>query len=104
MFRAMKNYFVVIVSGAIIIAGVVLVVLQWDSRATVTMYGRLTHVNTALLMVCAILFGLLLPCLVRTCLRGSRRIRAARHEKKARQTHREVARLARHVASEQKKR
>ncbi len=52
---AIKHYVQAIVSGAILLAALVLLVLQWGNKAELTAYGPKKDINTLLLMLaCAV--------------------------------------------------
>jgi len=54
-FAVIKIYAQLIVSGAILLAALVLLVLQWGNRAALSLYGTNKQANTLLLMLaCAV--------------------------------------------------
>ena len=77
---SVKAYSMVVFSGLMILATVILVALQWGNKTNVTMYGPSVEVNTALLMVCSGLGGVVFLLVTLLMIRGIRllrRIRAA---------------------------
>lgn len=73
-----KGYFYLILSGLILIAGGVLVGLQWAMRTPFTVYGKhIEQASTLLIMVCCIAGGLILPLLFRLLFRGMGALREA---------------------------
>ncbi len=78
-FNTVKGYVLVILSGLVLLAAVLLVVLQWGNMAAFSVYGRNTQINTALLIVFSLIGGPILffliwvlYCGVRDLLRGRR--------------------------------
>lgn len=73
-----KAYSMVLSSGLVILAAVILVALQWGNQTDVTMYGPSVEVNTALLMVCSGVGGVLFLLVAILMYRGIRLLRRIR--------------------------
>lgn len=79
-FQAIKGGMLAFVSGVVILAAALLVILQWGNSTPVTMYGPQVYVNTALLMFCSALGGLVLAGMVKVFCIGARALRDARRQ------------------------
>ena len=81
-----KGYFLVIFSGLVILAAVILVVLEWDREAKFSIYGSdPVDVNTALLMLASGAGGIVLLYLVKLMFRGIRSLRKGRKQQAVQQ-------------------
>ena len=69
-YQAIQGYLQVIIGGLVLLAGVVLIVLQWGNQSAFSLYGQNRNINTALLMVCCIVGGLAAPWVCRLVYRG----------------------------------
>lgn len=77
---ALRLYVRVVVSGILLLAAVVLLILQWGNYTDVTLYGPSRPVNTLLLMLCSAVGGVVAWALLKTLwhgVRGLRRLRRA---------------------------
>jgi len=68
--KTFLGYFLMVVTGLILAAAIVLVALQWGNSGQVTMYGPRVDVNTALLMLCSAAGGVLVVVLARVFAHG----------------------------------
>ncbi len=102
--RTLKGYFLAIASGLVLLAGVLLVVLQWGRVSAFSLYGYPYEilllegkirggVNTALLMVASAVGGVLVVLLVRVFVSGVRSLRKGRREQAEQQTTRRLSKL-----------
>ena len=94
-FRTFSGYVHVIVSGLVLLAAVLLVVLQWRLRAEFSLYGepysisvlatgkKIGGVNTAALMVLSAIGGIVVAAMAWLFVRGARSIRAGRRKRPA---------------------
>ncbi len=65
-----KGYVLVIVSGLVLLAAGLLIILQWGNFTDVTMYGPVVKVNTGLLMIASAVGGIAIGFLVRAMVYG----------------------------------
>ncbi len=80
--RITKGYLLTVPCGLVIIAGVVLLALQWDMKSSFLLYGKnLDQTNTAALIVASMLVGFVLPYILKGLLRGIALINAERGKK-----------------------
>ena len=75
---SVKAYSMVVFSGLVILAAIILVALQWGNHTNVTMYGPSVEVNTALLMVCSGVGGVVFLLVAILMYRGIRLLRRSR--------------------------
>lgn len=90
--QSVKGYVLVILSGLVILAAALLVILQWGNPAEFSLYGKnysiskqedggaTGGVNTALLMLCSAAGGLLLFWTAKVMIRGIGALRRGRKE------------------------
>ena len=84
--ESVKGYLLVIPSGLVLLAAVVLVILQWGNHGAFSAYGRNMTVNVAVLMLLSALGGIVVVALGKVfwvgamALRRSRKIEAAKAE------------------------
>ncbi|MBL7133884.1 MAG: hypothetical protein ISS78_07285 [Phycisphaerae bacterium] len=71
-----KGYVLVTVCGLVVVAVAVLLALQWGNSAQVTMYGPVKRVNTAALMLCSGVGGVLVMWVTELFLHGWRILRS----------------------------
>jgi len=69
-YEIVKGYLQVTLSGLVLLAAVVLVVLQWGNASAFSFFGQNRSVNTAMLMVCCAVGGLLAVWMCRLLYRG----------------------------------
>ena len=81
--RIAKGYLLTVPCGLVVIAGIILLVLQWDMKSSFLLYGKHFDqtVNTAALIIVSMLTGVLLPYLLKGLLRGVLLINAERSKK-----------------------
>jgi len=77
-YRTFRGYVQAVVSGLVILAAALLVVLQWGNVSAFSLYGKNTQLNTGVLMLCSLAGGVVLYWLVRAFLRGALAIRRGR--------------------------
>jgi len=82
LIKKINGYILAIAAGLVLLAGAVLVVLQWSVHAKFLFYGKPMQVNTSLLIICSLIAGWLTPKIFRIMLRGIRKIRKVRKEYK----------------------
>jgi hypothetical protein len=70
-YEMIKGYLQVILSGLVLLAGVVLAVLQWGNASAFSLYGQNRNVNTALLMVCSAAGGIVAVWMCKLLYRGA---------------------------------
>jgi hypothetical protein len=66
----MRFYLMIAVSGLILLAGVVLVVLQWDKNVLFSLYGKSMNPPTWLLMLTSAAGGVVAWALIKVLWRG----------------------------------
>jgi hypothetical protein len=76
--KNISSYLQVILTGVVLLAAAMLVILQWGNATDVTMYGPLVKVNTAVLMLCSAGAGIVLLWMVKVFFRGAGTLRRAR--------------------------
>ncbi|MGA2265841.1 MAG: hypothetical protein ABSH10_05360 [Phycisphaerae bacterium] len=67
---ALKFYVRVIFSGLVLLAGVVLLILQWGNKAKFSLYGSNKEPNTLMLMLCSAVGGVVAWWLIKMLWRG----------------------------------
>ena len=93
-YRIVQGYILVVVTGVVLLAAAVLIVLQWGNAASFSLYGKnLSGVNTALLMLCSAAGGIALWWCVRWMFRGVRQIVRGRRDSRARDVSKRVEKL-----------
>jgi hypothetical protein len=75
---AVKLYVVVVLSGLILLAGLVLLILQWGNRAAFSLYGRNTQPRTWLLVLASAVAGAVAWWLIKVLWRGAAGLRRLR--------------------------
>jgi uncharacterized integral membrane protein len=80
--KTINGYILTIASGLVLLAGVVLVALQWGNKCEVTLYGPRPVLNTAAVILCSAVAGWLTPKILRVMFTGIGKIRKARKEYK----------------------
>lgn len=89
-----KGYVLTIVSGLLIAAAAVLVVLQWGNAANFSLYGKnIANANTALLMLASAAGGITMVWLAKMLLAGIRALRKGRSAQRQQQLDRRLAEL-----------
>ena len=63
--KVIASYVAAVVAGLIIIAAGILLGLQWGNDCVFSLFGKNTVMNTALALLLAVVFGVLLPFLLR---------------------------------------
>ncbi len=77
----LKGYIYVIFSGLFLIAGGLLIALQWGNPAEFSLYGKNMKANMALLMLISAGIGLLTPWLIRMFFHGAKALRTTEKPK-----------------------
>ena len=67
---AVKFYLMIVVSGLVLLAGVVLVVLQWGNQADFSLYGKNMKSLTWALILASAVGGLVVWAMVKVLWRG----------------------------------
>ncbi len=80
--KKINGYILAVVSGLVLLAGVLLLALQWGNYCDFSFYGKNTRVNTGLILLCAAIAGWLAPKVFRVMLRGIAKVRKVRKEYK----------------------
>ena len=89
-----KGYVLVVLSGLILFAAVVLIVVQWDLTADFSIYAsKSTKVSTLLLVVCSAAGGVALLFLLKMMVRGISALRRGHRDSQQRQTRQRLQRL-----------
>jgi len=80
--KKINGYILAIVSGLVLLAGVLLLVLQWGNGCDFSLYGKNIRVNTGVVILCAAIAGWLTPKVFRVMLKGIAKVRKVRREYK----------------------
>jgi uncharacterized membrane protein YdcZ (DUF606 family) len=80
--KKLNGYLLAIVSGLVLLAGTMLLALQWDNTGSFSLYGRKMNVNMTTALFSAVIAGWLTPKVFRLMLKGLRKIRKVRKEYK----------------------
>ena len=78
--KKINGYILTIVSGLVLLAGAVLLVLQWGNDCTFSLYGKNVGPNTGLVILCSAIAGWLTPKVFRVMFKGIAKIRKVRKE------------------------
>jgi uncharacterized integral membrane protein len=81
-FKKISGYILTIVSGLVLLAGVLLLTLQWGNNCGFSFYGKNITLNTGVVVLCSMLAGWLAPWVFRVMLIGIAKIRKVRKEYK----------------------
>jgi Mg2+/citrate symporter len=79
-FKTFQGYVLVVLIGLLLIAGGILVILQWGNHTEFSAYGKNTTQNTAVLMLASVVAGMVLIPLVKVLIRGVRDINRGRRQ------------------------
>ena len=82
LIKKINGYILTIVSGLVLLAGALLLALQWGNYCDFSLYGKNISVNTGLIVACAAIAGWLTPKIFRIMFRGIAKIRKVRKEYK----------------------
>ncbi len=80
-----KAYVMVLSSGLVILATIILVALQWGNESNFSMYGRSMTTNTARLMIYSGIGGVVFALVTVVMYRGARQIQRSRAAAKSAQ-------------------
>ena len=80
--KAINGYILTVAGGLVLLAGVLLLALQWGNECEFTLYGPCPRLNTALVVLCSAVAGWLAPKIFRVMLKGIAKIRKVRKEYK----------------------
>jgi len=80
--KKLNGYLLAISGGLVLLAGALLLALQWDNNGAFSLFGKSMSVNMSLALGCAAIAGWLTPKIFRIMLRGVRKIRKVRKEYK----------------------
>ena len=79
--KTINGYILTIVSGLVLLAGVLFLALQWDNKADYSLYGKnINDANTGLIIICSAIAGWLVPKVFRVMFKGIAKIRKVRKE------------------------
>lgn len=77
-FKTFPGYVLVVLIGLLLIAGGILIVLQWGNSATFSLYGKNMEYNTGLVVLFSLVAGVVLIPLLKVFFYGLRDIRRGR--------------------------
>ncbi len=80
--KKINGYILTITSGLLLLAGVLIVALQWGNWCNFSLYGQPNRFNTAAVVICSAVAGWLAPKVFRVMLKGIAKIRKVRKEYK----------------------
>ena len=80
--KTINGYILTIASGLVLLAGALLLALQWGNNCKFSFYGKNIDVNTGLVIICSAIAGWLAPKIFRVMFTGIGKIRKARKEYK----------------------
>jgi len=80
-FKLFKGWFILILTGLVIIAAVVLVALQWWKTADLTLYGKDVTSTTLVLMLLSAVGGVVMVWLAKAFFYGLRIIRQSKPQR-----------------------
>lgn len=76
-----KGYFLMVSSGLVLVAALVLLILQWGNHTQLSLYGKnIEQASTLLLMVLSAIGGLVMLFLAKILLRGLVALKKGRQE------------------------
>ncbi len=107
--KSLKGYVMVVFSGLVVLAAVLLIVLQWGNTSAFSAYGKNYGdnapggINTALLMLGSAAGGIVLAVMLWMLYRGIRELRAGWKKDDARRTRKRIGDLEKSRASEPSK-
>lgn len=91
-----KGYVLIVLSGLVILAAVVLVALQWGNRGNFSLYGKnIPDASTAVVVLASAAGGVVLLSLAKVMARGISALRKGRREQRQRRTDQKPAGLSR---------
>jgi len=82
LLKKINGYILAITSGLVLLAGVLLLALQWGNGCDFSLYGKNIRVNTGLVILCSAIAGWLVPKIFRIMFKGIAKIRKVRKEYK----------------------
>jgi uncharacterized integral membrane protein len=82
LLKKINGYVLTIVSGLVLLAGALLLALQWGNDCYFSLYGKNITTNTGLVIASAAIAGWLTPHIFRIMLKGIGKIRKVRKEYK----------------------
>ena len=82
LLKKINGYILTVVSGLVLLAGALLLALQWKNDCDVTLYGPRPTLNTGIVIICAMIAGWLTPKIFRVMFIGIGKIRKVRKEYK----------------------
>lgn len=104
-YKTVQGYFMVVLTGTVLLAAGILIVLQWGNHAEFSLYGKNYSirtieggqvdggVNTALLIIVSAVGGLLMWWCIKILFRGAGGIRRSRKEDEAKDVSKRVEKL-----------
>jgi uncharacterized integral membrane protein len=82
LLKKINGYILTVISGLVLLAGALLLALQWGNSSQLSLYGKNTDVNTGLIVACSAIAGWLTPKIFRVMFIGIGKIRKVRKEYK----------------------
>jgi uncharacterized integral membrane protein len=82
LLKKINGYVLTVASGLVLLAGALLLALQWGNDCQFTLYGPRPTLNTAVIVICSMIAGWLTPHIFRIMLKGIGKIRKVRKEYK----------------------
>ena len=79
-FSTFKGYVLVIVSGLVVLAALLLVVLQWGNTSVFSLYGKNVEANTGLLVILSAVGGVVVMFMTKALFHGALILRKARRK------------------------
>ena len=76
--KSFNGYVLIVLSLVVIVAGAVLIALQWGNTANVSWYGQNCQFKTATVVLCSLVGGVVLLWMFKLLFRGIRLVRQPR--------------------------
>jgi uncharacterized membrane-anchored protein len=93
-YRIVQGYVLVVLTGVVLLAATVLIVLQWGNAAQFSLYGKnISGANTALLMLFSAAGGIALWWCARWMFKGIRTIRRGRRDARSKDFSKRVEKI-----------
>ncbi len=97
----LKGYVLVVLSGLILLAAALLVILQWGNQAKLSLYGKNVEVNTFALVLCSAAGGIVIVFLCWVFVRGLRSLLKGRRKEKQQLIAQRISNLEQHKQKQQ---
>ncbi|MBL7220793.1 MAG: hypothetical protein ISS69_11815 [Phycisphaerae bacterium] len=82
LLKKINGYILAITGGLVLLAGALLLALQWGNGCDFSLYGKNIRVNTGLVILCSAIAGWLVPKIFSIMFKGIAKIRKVRKEYK----------------------